>query len=226
MDLSRISTIVFLSVKTGFAAIALNLPVALIAAYYLERKLKRESPFIEGIINLPLVMPPVTTGYLLLIVLGKKGIIGSFFYSVTGRSLAYSWTAALLASMIVSFPLIIRSIRTAMAMVDRRLELAAMTLGAGGFSLFMRITLPLILPGVINGLLLGFARSLGEFGATITFAGNIEGETRTIPLAVYSFLQIPGKEKEASLLVLISIAISFGSLFLSSHLSGRINHES
>lgn len=226
MEVSHICTVVFLSLKTGLAAIALNTPLALLVANYLERKRKKESPFIEGLINLPLVMPPVTTGYLLLILLGRKGLIGSFVYRVTGRSLAYSWAAVLIASMIVSFPLIIRSIRTAMAMVDRRLELAARTLGASGFSLFSRVILPLILPGVVNGLLLGFARSLGEFGATVTFAGNIEGVTRTIPLAVYSFLQVPGREREAAVLVLISIIISFGSLYLSSHLSRRIRHES
>lgn len=204
----------------------LNLPAALLISYYLERVMKKQNALLEGVINLPLVMPPVTIGYVLLLLLGKRGIIGSMIFNLTGRSLAFSWAAALIASMIVSFPLIVRSVRTAMSLVDRRLELAAMTLGAGRLSLFWRVTFPLIVPGVINGLLLGFARSLGEFGATITFAGNIEGETRTIPLAVYSYLQVPGKEREASVLVLLSIGISFLSLFISSSFNRRSDYVS
>ncbi|MBI9097589.1 MAG: molybdate ABC transporter permease subunit [Spirochaetaceae bacterium] len=226
MDLVILRETVFLSLKIGLLATLFNLPAALAGAYFLDRVLVRNRSIIEGIINLPLVMPPVTTGYLLLILLGKRGLFGSFLYRITGYSIAYSWTAAVLASMVVSFPLLIRSIRTSLDMVDRRFEYAAMTLGAGRFDLFVRVSLPLIIPGIINGLVLGFARSLGEFGATVTFAGNIQGETRTIPLSVYSLLQIPGKENEAGLLVLISIVISFGALFLSSIINGRVHHGS
>lgn len=225
MKLSYLSETVFLSLRIGVLATIINLPLALLTAYFLDRVVSGHKSILEGIINLPLVMPPVTTGYLLLFILGKRGILGSLFYTLTGRSIAYTWVAAVIASMIVSFPLMIRSIRISMEMVDPRLEKAAMTLGAGPVAVFLRVTLPLVLPGIINGLVLGFARSLGEFGATVTFAGNIQGETRTIPLSVYSMLQIPGKEKEAGILVLISIGISFMAMFASSIFSNRNRYE-
>ena len=167
-------------------------------------------------------MPPVTTGYLLLFILGKKGLIGAVLFSAFGIRIAFTQAAAVLASMVVSFPLITRSIRISMEMVDPRLEIAAYTLGANRVETFRRVTLPLVLPGMINGVILGFARSMGEFGATVTFAGSIAGETRTIPLSVYSLLQVPGKEKEAALLVGISIIISFLAMFLSSALSEKL----
>lgn len=217
---------IFLSLKIGLLATFINLPLALGLAFFLDRMIIRYKSLLEGFINLPLVMPPVTTGYVLLLILGKRGIPGSYFYSLTGFSIAYTWLAAVIASMIVSFPLMIRSIRISMEMVDPRYEKAAMTLGAGRLSVFVRVTLPLVFPGIINGLVLGFARSLGEFGATITFAGNIQGETRTIPLSVYSLLQIPGKENEAGVLVLISIGISFLAMFVSSLFNRTEHHAS
>lgn len=226
MDLIFLRETVLLSIKTGLLAVLINLPMALTGAYLLDRVIIRNKSLIEGFINLPLVMPPVTTGYVLLLLLGKRGVLGSMIYSLTGRSLAFTQGAAVLASMIVSYPLIIRSIRTSMNMVDSRLEKAAMTLGAGKISVFRRITLPLIIPGVLSGMVLGFARSLGEFGATITFAGNIEGVTRTIPLSVYTCLQIPGREQEAAILVALSVGISFLSMFVTSRIGRRVSHES
>ena len=215
---------IFLSIKIGLIATLFNLPLALAGAYFLERIDRKGKSFFEGCINLPLVMPPVTTGYVMLFLLGKKGLLGSFFFRFFGVSIAYTWMAAVLASMIVSYPLVIRSIRISMDMVDKKLEKAAMTLGASPIAVFVRVTLPLTLPGIINGVVLGFARSLGEFGATITFAGNIQNETRTIPLSVYTCLQIPGKEMEAGLLVLVSIGISFLAMFCSSLLNRKIKN--
>ncbi len=207
---------VLLSLKFAAIATAVNIPAAAAVQYFLSNHDFRGKFLVDGIINLPLVMPPVTTGYLLLIILGRKGLIGSLLYSVFGIRIAFTPAAAVIAAMVVSFPLIIRSIKVSLEMMDKRLEDAALTLGAGRFSVFMRVTLPIILPGLINGAILGFARSLGEFGATVTFAGNIEGETRTIPLSVYSYLQVPGKEKEAAGLVVISIFISLAAMLLSS----------
>jgi molybdate transport system permease protein len=221
-----ISTIL-LSIKFGLIAAAVNIPAAVGIEYLLTRFNFKGKLIIEGIINLPLVMPPVTTGYLLLIILGKNGFIGSLLFRAFGIRIAFSGAAAVLAAMVVSFPLIARSIKISMEMLDPKLESAALTLGAGRISLFFRITLPLILPGLLNGAVLGFARSLGEFGATMTFAGNIEGVTRTIPLSVYSMLQIPGRENDAAKLVAVSIIISFAAIFLSSLLSKKgQSHES
>ncbi len=221
MNTTAIFTTVLLSVKIGIIATACNLPVALFLVYILSRYSFPGKTLVDGIINLPLVMPPVTTGYLLLFVLGKRGLIGSVLFSAFGIRIAFTQAAAVLASMVVSFPLITRSIRISMEMIDPRLEQAACTLGANRFETFRRVTLPLVFPGVVNGLILGFARSMGEFGATVTFAGSIAGETRTIPLSVYSLLQVPGKEKEAAMLVGVSVVISFMAMFLSSLLTGK-----
>ena len=212
---------VFLSFKAALISVSLDLPAAAALVYLLGRRNFRGKAVIEGILNLPLVLPPVITGYLLLIVLGKKGIIGSFLYNAFGIRIAFTFSAAVAASMIVSFPLMMRSIKTAVEMIEPGLERAAATLGAGSLSVFFRITLPLALPGVINAAMIGFARSLGEFGATVTFAGNISGETRTIPLAVYSLLQVPGHEKEAAVLVGISVIISMAAMLGSAFLTGK-----
>jgi len=209
-----------LSIKIGLLATLLNLLPGLGFAYLLTRCSFRGKQLVEGIIQLPLVMPPVTTGYLLLLLLGRKGLLGAPLFRFLGISLAFSQAAAVIAAMVVSFPLLVRSIRLSMEMVDPRFEKAGLTLGAGRWEVFRRITLPLIIPGVLNGAVLGFARSMGEFGATMIFAGNIMGKTRTIPLAVYSALQVPGKEREAILLVGLSALISFAALFLSSRLQG------
>jgi len=222
LNTSEITTILLLSIRIGLTATILNLPVALVLVYWMTRHDFRGKSILDGLINLPLVMPPVTTGYILLLVLGKRGLVGSTLFSLFGVRVAFTTAAAVIASMVVSFPLIFRSIRISMEMVDPRLEKAALTLGADRRSVFMRITLPLVLPGVINGVVLGFARSLGEFGATITFAGNIQGVTRTIPLSVYTLLQIPGRENDAGLLVLFSILISFGAMFMTAYLNSKL----
>jgi len=214
-----------LSLKVGLLATLLNLPVALGVVYLLVNGRFRGKDLLEGFISLPLVMPPVTTGYVLLFILGKRGLVGSVLFSLFGIRIAFTTAAAVIASMTVSFPLIVRSIRLSMDMVDVRLERAAMTLGADRISVFFRVTLPLILPGILNGAVLGFARSMGEFGATMTFAGNIKGETRTIPLSVYSLLQIPGRENDAALLVVISLVVSFGAMFFSSRLSRKSHYR-
>ena len=215
MNSAELFEVVTLSVRVGLISTLANLPLALIAVFLLTRFNFRGKALIDGIINLPLVMPPVTTGYLLLILLGKNGPIGSILFDAFGIRIAFTTAAAVIASMVVSFPLVAKNLKVSMEMVDTRLEKAALTLGAGRLAVFFRITLPLIKPGIISGLIIGFARSLGEFGATMAFAGNIRGETRTIPLSVYSFLQIPGKEKEAAILVGVSVFISFLAMFLS-----------
>ena len=215
MDGAAFFETILLSLNIGVISTAANLPLAVGAVFVLTRFDFRGKTIVDGLINLPLVMPPVTTGYLLLIVFGKNGLIGSVLFDAFGIRIAFTTAAAVLASMVVSFPLIVKNIKVSMEMVDTRLEKAAMTLGAGRVAAFFRVTLPLIKPGILSGMIVGFARSLGEFGATMTFAGNIQGETRTIPLSVYSFLQIPGKEKEAALLVAISICISFLAMLLS-----------
>jgi len=177
---------------------------------------------VDAILHAPLVMPPVVTGYLLLVVLGRRGIVGEALYSHFGISLAFTWLAAVVASAVMAFPLMIRSVRIAIEMADPKLEAAAQCLGASPLRTFLTITLPLARPGIITGLVLAFARSLGEFGATIIFAGNIQGETRTLPLAVYSFMQSPGSDASAFRLVLISILLSLGALVVSEFMSRRL----
>lgn len=181
----------------------------------MARKHFTGKPIIEGIIHLPLVMPPVATGYLLLLIFGTKGMIGSWLFQTFGIRLAFAFPAAVLASIVVAFPLMVRSIRTAMELVDSRLEQTSQLLGASRFKTLYKITIPLAAPGIIAGTVLAFARSLGEFGATISFAGNIPGETQTLPLAIYSKMQVPGEEQSTLILVTIAVAISFVAMILS-----------
>nr|WP_321454083.1 molybdate ABC transporter permease subunit [uncultured Carboxylicivirga sp.] len=198
-----------LSLKVAFYCTIVAVPLALIVGYVMARKNFRGKAIIESIIHLPLVMPPVTTGYLLLLLLGTKGIIGKWLDSAFDIKLAFTLPAAIIASIVVAFPLIVRSVRTAMEMIDPGLEDASYILGASKIKTFFRITIPLALPGIVSGGILGFARSLGEFGATITFAGNIAGETQTLPLAIYAYMQVPGQEMSTLRLVLVSVIISF-----------------
>lgn len=211
---SELNAIV-LSLKVAIYCAVLSLPLALIVGYFMARKSFFGKAVVESIIHLPLVMPPVTTGYLLLMLFGSKSLFGAWLYNNFGVKLVFSFEAAVIASVFVSFPLIVRSVRTAMEMVDIGLEEAARILGATRIQTFFKITIPLSLPGILSGTILAFARSLGEFGATITFAGNIAGETQTLPLAIYSYMQIPGKESETIRLVLISVIISFIAMILS-----------
>ena len=176
---------------------------------------------VDAVLHAPLVMPPVVTGYLLLMLLGRRGLLGEVLYNYFGVSLAFTWMAAVIASAVMAFPLMVRAVRVAMEMADPKLEEAARCLGASPWRTFLTVTLPLARPGIVTGLVLAFARSLGEFGATIVFAGNIQGETRTLPLAVYNYLQVPGGDAASLRLVLISIVLSLGALVVSEVMSRR-----
>ena len=214
-----------LSVKVAVYCSVISLPIALWVGYKMARYNFWGKSIVESIIHLPLVMPPVTTGYLLLLLLGSQSFIGQWLYVSFGIKLAFSFQAAVIASVFVSFPLIVRSVRTAMEMVDTGLEEASRILGAGRIKTFFRITVPLALPGIISGAILAFARSLGEFGATITFAGNIEGETQTLPLAIYAYMQVPGRESATLRLVIVSVVISLIAMSLSEWFIKKLKHD-
>ena len=214
-------TVLILSAKVAAACTAgLAIP-GIFFGWLLSRTDFRGKAVTDAVLHAPLVMPPVVTGYLLLVLLGRRGILGEWLFNHLGITLAFTWKAAALASAVMALPLMVRSVRLAMELVDRRLEVAARTLGAGPIRTFATVTLPLSFPGVLTGLVLTFARSLGEFGATIVFAGNIQGETRTLPLAIYSYLQVPRGEAAALRLVVISIILSLGALVLSEWFSRR-----
>ena len=196
-----------------------------LSSWLLARKEFYGKSLITGIIHLPLVLPPVVIGYLLLVAMGRNGFIGKYLYQWFGLSFGFSWKGAVLASAVVAFPLVVRAIRLSLESIDFKLEQAAQTLGASPWRVFFTITLPLSLPGVLAGLVLGFARSLGEFGATITFVSNIAGETQTIPLAMYSFIQTPGAEAQTARLCLFAVILSLISLLLSEALSKRMQKK-
>lgn len=210
-----------LSLKVAFWSIVCSLPVAIVTAWLLARCDFWGKSILNSIIHLPLVLPPVVIGYLLLTTMGRNGWFGQYLMEWFGFSFAFSWYGAALASAVVSFPLIVRSIRLAIESVDIKLEQAARTLGASALRTFFTITLPLSSSGILAGIILGFARSLGEFGATITFVSNIPEVTRTIPLAMYSFIETPGAEGAAARLCVIAILISLISLLLSEWLAKR-----
>ncbi len=207
----------FLSLKVAFTAMLINLPWGLWLGWFLARKQFRGKMLLDTLVNLPLVLPPVVTGYFLLVVFGREGLLGRWLYDAFGLALSFTWQAAALAAAVVSFPLYVRSVRVAIENVDPRLEEAARVLRAGRWQVFRRITLPLSINGVIAGLILAFARSLGEFGATIMVAGNIPGETQTIPLAIFSLVNQPSGERSAMILILISILFSYAGLALSEY---------
>ncbi len=213
---------ILLSLKVAGISMLIAFPFALFIGWGLARTHFAAKPVIEGFLHLPLVMPPVTTGYILLLIFGTQGLLGGWLQSAFGIRLVFNQAAAVIAAVVVSFPLITRSIRTAIEMVDPGLEAASRTLGVTPIATFFRITFPLALPGIISGLVLGFARCLGEFGATITFAGNIEGTTRTIPMAVYTYMQVPGKENATLRLVIISAVISLLAMILAEYLHRRV----
>jgi len=210
-----------LSLRIAVVATAWALPFGLAIGWLLARKNFWGKTVLDGLVHLPLVLPPVVTGYLLLIGFGRKGPIGAFLYDHFGVVFAFRWTGAALACGIMGFPLLVRPIRLALEAIDRRLEDAASTLGANHVWVLLTITLPLALPGVIAGVLLCFARALGEFGATITFVSNIPGETQTISAAIYTFLQIPGGDAAAARLVLIAIVLALAALIASEWLARR-----
>src|SRR6266436_2839158 len=210
-----------LSLRIALVATAAALPFGLAVAWLLARKNFWGKAVVDGIVHLPLVLPPVVTGYLLLISFGRKGPIGAFLDSTFGIVFSFRWTGAALACGVMGFPLLVRAIRLSIEAVDTRLEAAAGTLGANPLWVFLTVTLPLALPGLIAGLVLCFAKALGEFGATITFVSNIPGETQTISAAIYTFTQVPGGDAAAGRLVLVAIAISLAALVVAEWLARR-----
>jgi molybdate transport system permease protein len=215
-------TAVALSLKVAFWATLLSLPVGIAVALALARGNFPGKQLLNGLVHLPLILPPVVTGYLLLIAFGRQGAIGSLLDKWFGVVLAFRWTGAVLAAAVMAFPLMVRAIRLAIEAVDPKLEQAASTLGANRFWTFTFVTLPLILPGIIAGAILAFAKAMGEFGATITFVANIPGETQTLPSAVYAFLQVPGGEASAMRLVVVSIAVAIAALAVSEFVATRV----
>ncbi|MGO4685301.1 molybdate ABC transporter permease subunit [Hyphomicrobium sp. 2TAF46] len=211
-----------LSMRVATVGTLVGLPVALLAAYALARWRFPGKIIVDGILHLPLVLPPVVTGYFLLLTFGRQGFLGKGIYDLFGITFSFRWTGAALACGVMGFPLMLRAIRLSFEAIDRRLEKAAGTLGANPYWTFFLVTLPLALPGILVGVILCFAKALGEFGATITFVSNIPGETQTIPSAIYTFTQIPGGESQALRLSLISIAIAMVALIVSEVLNRRI----
>lgn len=210
---------IILSLKVSTIAVIISLPFGIFMAWLLVRVRFPGKSLLDSIIHLPLVLPPVVVGYLLLISMGRRGFIGEWLYNWFGFSFTFSWRGAALASAVVAFPLMVRAIRLALEAVDQRMEQAARTLGASPLRVFFTITLPLSMPGIIAGIVLAFARSLGEFGATITFVSNIPGETRTIPLAMYTLIETPGAEMDAARLCVIAIILALVSLMASEWLT-------
>ncbi len=211
-----------LSLKVAFWATLCSLPAGIAVAWLLARRRFPGHGLLNGLVHLPLILPPVVTGYLLLLTFGRRGPVGAWLESWFGIVLAFRWTGAVLAAAVMAFPLMVRAIRLAFEAVDPRLEQAASTLGAPPVWVFLTVTLPLILPGVIAGAILCFAKAMGEFGATITFVAAIPGQTQTLPSAIYAFLQVPGGDAAAFRLVAISVAVALAALALSEGMARRV----
>jgi molybdate transport system permease protein len=211
-----------LSLRVATVGTLASLPVGALAAYALARWRFPGKLLFDGLIHLPLVLPPVVTGYLLLILFGRRGPIGAFLESTFGIVFSFRWTGAALAAAVMGFPLLVRAIRLSFEATDRRLEDTARTLGANAPLVFLTVTLPLALPGILAGLVLAFAKALGEFGATITFVSNIPGETRTLPTAIYTYTQVPGGDANAARLAAVAVVLSLAALVVSEFLSRRI----
>jgi molybdate transport system permease protein len=214
-------TAILLSLKVAVIATLISTPLGIGIAWLLARRNFWGKPLVDAVIYLPLVLPPVVTGYLLLLTLGKRGLIGGFLAEHFGIVFAFRWTGAALACGVMSFPLLVRPIRLSIEAVDRKLEQAAATLGASPWKVFATVTLPLAMPGVLAGMVLGFAKAIGEFGATITFVSNIPGETQTISSAIYSLIQTPDGDAAALRLVIISISIAVAALIASEWFARR-----
>jgi molybdate transport system permease protein len=211
-----------LSLKVAlWCTVAIFLP-GIAIAWLLARKNFPGKLLLDSLVHLPLVLPPVVPGFLLLLLLGSQGVLGKWLYHSFGISIAFTWIGAVVASAVMAFPLMVRSTRLAISQVDANLEAAAQSLGAHSLRVFLTVTLPLAMPGVLTGLILAFSRSLGEFGATITFVGNVEGETRTLPLAIYTYTQIPGGDLPAMRLVILSMLIALGALMTSELLERQV----
>lgn len=213
--------IIALSLRVTLLAVITSLPLAYALAWLLARRSFPGRSLLDALVHLPLVLPPVVTGYLLLLLFGRTGPLGQLLEGVFGISLVFQWTGAALAAAIMALPLMVRAMRLSIEAVDRRLVDAAHTLGASRWHAFRTITLPLSAPGILAGTVLGFARAIGEFGATITFVSNIPGETRTLPLAIYTGLQAPGGELAVARLAVISVILSLAALILSEWLVRR-----
>jgi molybdate transport system permease protein len=213
---------VALSLRVSFWAVLASLPFGIFVAYALARWRFPGKQVLNGLVHLPLILPPVVTGYLLLLTFGRRGWAGQVLDEWFGIVFAFRWTGAALAAAVMAFPLMVRAIRLAIEAVDPRLEEAAGTLGAPRLWVLATVTLPLILPGIIAGVILAFAKAMGEFGATITFVSNIPGQTQTLPSAIYSFMQVPGGEAQAARLVAVAIAIAMAALLLSEWVSRAV----
>ena len=207
--------ILLLSLRVALWGVICSLPFAILVALLLARCSFPGKFILNTIVHLPLVVPPVVIGYLLLLVFGNNGVLGRWLFEMFQISIAFTWKGAALAASVMAFPLMVRAIRLSLDLLDVELEEAAATLGAGPFKKFISVTLPLILPGIIVGTLLGFARSLGEFGATITFVSNIPGETQTLPLAMFKYIQTPGGDFQALRLMTLSVILAVGALIIS-----------
>jgi molybdate transport system permease protein len=210
-----------LSIKVAaYCTLAICIP-GIAVAWLLAKKSFIGKSLLDSLVYLPLVLPPVVPGFLLLLLLGSQGVLGKWLQQTFGISVAFTWIGAVIASAVMAFPLMVRSARLAISQVDKRLEAAAQSLGAHPLRVFLTITLPLALPGILTGLVLAFSRSLGEFGATITFVGNIEGETRTLPLAIYTYTQLPGGDSAAIRLAVLSMLIALAALMVSDWLERK-----
>ena len=211
-----------LSLKVSLCASLFSLPFAIALAWVLARTHFWGKSIVSALVHLPLVLPPVVTGYGLLLLFGRQGVMGSFLETHFGLILAFRWTGAALAAAIMGFPLMVRVIQLAIEALDPKLEEAAKTLGAGWGARFVLTVLPLIAPGILAGGILGFAKAMGEFGATITFVANIPGQTQTLPSAIYAFLQVPGGENSALRLVTLSVIVALGAVFISDWLGRQV----
>jgi len=214
-----------LSLRVAFWAVVCSLPFGVLLAWVLSRRDFFGKSLLDGLLHLPLVLPPVVIGYLLLVALGRQGLIGKMLYEHFGVSIAFTWKGAVAASAVMAFPLLVRTVRLSLDAVDARLEMAARTLGAGPWRVFFTITLPLSIPGIVAGMVLAFARSLGEFGATITFVSNIPGQTQTLPLALYIMTQVPNGEAAAMRLCCIAIVIALLALIGANWLEKRFTRH-
>ena len=216
--------IILLSLKVATLSTIIIIPIGTYLGWLFSRKRFTGKSLLDGLVNIPLVLPPVVTGYLLLILLGPSGFIGRFLKEWFGINLAFTWWAAVIASAVVSFPLLVRAVRVAVDSVDEKLEEAGRMLRASEASVFFRITLPLASNGIIAGSVLAFARALGEFGATIIFAGNILGKTQTIPLAVFTYFNQPDGASKATILLIVSVVISYLSILLNELMLRRMKN--
>jgi molybdate transport system permease protein len=211
-----------LSARVAFWAVLVSLPLGIAVAWLLARTQFPGKALVDALVHVPLVVPPVVIGYVLLVLMGRRGVIGAWLWDSFGVTLAFTWQGAAVASAVMGFPLMVRAIRLSLEAVDPRLEAAARTLGARPIAVFVTITLPLTSSGIMAGIILAFARSLGEFGATITFVSSIPGETRTLPIALYGLAQVPGGEAAALRIVVISIALALAALLASEAAARRL----